>query len=61
MIATVTVRAGAAPPTQGHRTVERFRGQLPQQTHSVEQVERVLRALPSHGWAAGWIGRRDRE
>jgi hypothetical protein len=24
------------------------------------QVEEVLRALPSHGWPAGWIGRRDR-
>jgi hypothetical protein len=60
MIETVDVRAGAAAATQGHRAVERFRGQLPQQTHSVEQVEQVLRALPSHGWAAGWIGRRDR-
>jgi hypothetical protein len=24
------------------------------------QVEEVLRSLPSHGWPAGWIGRRDR-
>ena len=60
MIETVDVRAGAAPAAQRYRTVERFRGQLPQQTHSVEQVEQVLRTLPSHGWAAGWIGRRDR-
>ena len=27
---------------------------------SPEQVETALRALPSHGWTAGWIGRRDR-
>jgi hypothetical protein len=26
----------------------------------VEQVEAVLRRLPSHGWTAGWVGRRDR-
>jgi hypothetical protein len=24
------------------------------------QIEAVLRLLPSHGWPAGWIGRRDR-
>src|SRR6478609_5620938 len=24
------------------------------------QVENLLRSLPSHGWPAGWIGRRDR-
>lgn len=24
------------------------------------RVEQVLRTLPSHGWTAGWIGRRDR-
>ncbi len=60
MIETVPVSAGGAPTARGQRTVERFRGVLPQQTHSVEQVESVLRTLPSHGWAAGWIGRRDR-
>ncbi len=60
MIETVNVRTGASPAGQGHRSVERFRGRLSQQPHSVEQVESVLRTLPSHGWAAGWIGRRDR-
>jgi len=29
-------------------------------THSTEQVEAILRVLPSHGWPAGWTGRRDR-
>ena len=28
--------------------------------HSSDRVEQVLRLLPSHGWTAGWIGRRDR-
>jgi hypothetical protein len=37
--------ANAAPPV--HRP----------QTRSVEAA---LRALPSHGWTAGWVGRRDR-
>jgi hypothetical protein len=36
------------------------RSGLPKQRHSQEQVEKVLRALPSHGWPAGWLGRRDR-
>jgi hypothetical protein len=60
MIETAQVPATKAAVAPGQRTVERFRGLLPQQTHSVELVEGVLRALPSHGWAAGWIGRRDR-
>jgi hypothetical protein len=27
---------------------------------TIEQVETALRTLPSHGWTAGWTGRRDR-
>ena len=27
---------------------------------SPDQVDAVLRAIPSHGWPAGWVGRRDR-
>ncbi|MET0864553.1 MAG: hypothetical protein ABWZ98_09495 [Nakamurella sp.] len=27
---------------------------------TIAQVEAVLRVLPSHGWTAGWTGRRDR-
>src|SRR6476660_4660946 len=33
---------------------------LPHQPGPRERVEQVLRTLPSHGWTAGWIGRRDR-
>jgi hypothetical protein len=33
---------------------------LPHQPRPRERVEQVLRTLPSHGWTAGWIGRRDR-
>lgn len=32
----------------------------PHGPHSSDRVEQVLRLLPSHGWTAGWIGRRDR-
>lgn len=31
-----------------------------EQAHSLSAVEAVLRESPSHGWTAGWIGRRDR-
>ena len=60
MIETARVNAGGASAGHGQLTVDRFRGLLPQQTHSVEQVEAALRILPSHGWTAGWVGRRDR-
>lgn len=29
-------------------------------THQQSQIDTTLRALPSHGWTAGWVGRRDR-
>jgi hypothetical protein len=32
---------------------------LPRQAGG-DSVEAVLRRLPSHGWTAGWVGRRDR-
>ena len=28
--------------------------------HTLEQVHDALRSIPSHGWPAGWLGRRDR-
>ena len=42
------------------RNVAYFRGMVPPQHHPLGQVEAVMRSLPSHGWTAGWLGRRDR-
>jgi len=35
-------------------------GASPVQRTPIRSVEAVLRGLPSHGWPAGWVGRRDR-
>lgn len=50
-----TTHPPAAGPTQSPA------GDGPElRLHPTERVEAVLRGLPSHGWTAGWIGRRDR-
>jgi hypothetical protein len=38
----------------------RIRGQVPARSHTMDQVRDALQSLPSHGWTAGWTGRRDR-
>ena len=50
------------PSTTGDRVRDgaRVHREPPHLTHSTDQVEAVLRVLPSHGWTAGWTGRRDR-
>lgn len=35
-------------------------GQTSTPVATAQQVEHILRELPSHGWPAGWTGRRDR-
>ena len=54
MTATDVRHAAGSTATQG---IARAPGEL---LHSPERVHAVLRMLPSHGWTAGWIGRRDR-
>jgi hypothetical protein len=49
-----------ASGTDPARDGDLARGLIPHQAHSIEHVHSVLRELPSHGWTAGWIGRRDR-
>lgn len=39
---------------------QRTPGPHPDRTRAVRSVDAALRALPSHGWPAGWVGRRDR-
>lgn len=39
---------------------QRTAGPHPDRARSARSVDSVLRALPSHGWPAGWVGRRDR-
>jgi hypothetical protein len=57
MTATQEQHATGGPSVRG---TARMRGQFPAQPHSADQVHAVLRTLPSHGWPAGWTGRRDR-
>ncbi len=52
-------------PSQSHRAVSSLGRPRSGPSRTVDgrptpQVENVLRSLPSHGWPAGWIGRRDR-
>jgi len=56
---TETARRGQDRNATALHSTDR-RNNLPQQRHSVEHVDRVLAELPSHGWTAGWLGRRDR-
>ena len=51
------------PPTGSalRRTLPAPRsGPRPDAPGSPRPVDAVLRSLPSHGWTAGWVGRRDR-
>ncbi len=42
------------------RSIPEPRGASPVPPTGHRTVDAVLRTLPSHGWTAGWIGRRDR-
>lgn len=48
----------------GGTVLTRDSGRIPGQRtaieHTLEQVHDALRTIPSHGWPAGWLGRRDR-
>lgn len=59
---TVTEQQSAAPlaiAEQRQRSAPK-RQPYGEQRLPTAQVESTLRSLPSHGWPAGWIGRRDR-
>jgi hypothetical protein len=57
---TETVRRGTEQRAAVLQSMSDRRNGLPRQRHSPEHVDDVLRSLPSHGWTAGWLGRRDR-
>ncbi len=46
--------------TERVRDTVRASAGTPDRPRSVGRVEEVLRTVPSHGWPAGWVGRRDR-
>jgi hypothetical protein len=55
-----TVQRGSERRAAVLQSMADRRNGLPKQRHSPEHVDDVLRRLPSHGWTAGWLGRRDR-
>ena len=57
-MAATDVQHNTTGPDQSRQTTPT--AVLPHQPRPRERVEQVLRTLPSHGWTAGWIGRRDR-
>ena len=60
----VAIAAGHPPVQRTPELLTVLRGGRPAQptreTFEADGVEAALRALPSHGWTAGWFGRRDR-
>jgi len=59
-VSNTETATGTTTVTSARRTASGNQHDRPPSSYPGQRVDAVLRALPSHGWTAGWVGRRDR-